>query len=210
VGRDQEFHTVVNRLDEAATGAGGAVLICGEAGIGKSRLLLETLRFAQSKGWKVLSGRAYESAGAPPYQPFIEALRSHLSDASSDVLQRQLGSGAAAVALVIPELMDRVPVSQSSPPGGPSSERQRLFDAITQFLLAIAADEETGLVISIDDLHWADDSTLLLLEHVARSLQQAKLLIVGTYRDSEVAGSLMRTLDLFTREGLAQTIGLRL
>src|SRR5215212_5996934 len=108
VGRDAELAALLRRLADAGRGQGGVALLAGEPGIGKTRLLAELAERARRDGWRVLAGHAYDTEGMPPYLPFLEALRAHLRDASPDAVRAQLGRGAGQVALLIPELRDRL------------------------------------------------------------------------------------------------------
>jgi predicted ATPase/DNA-binding CsgD family transcriptional regulator len=184
VGRERELAALSERLVEAGRGEGGVVFISGEPGIGKSRLLLETQACAQAAGWLVLSGRAYESEGMPAYLPFIEALGQYVTDCPAGDLRAQLGRGAPEVALLVPELLERVTGIEPSPPLR-QDERYRLFEGVTSFLLNIARGGGPGLLLALEDLHWADEATLLLLEHLGRRLPEAPLVVLATCRTAD-------------------------
>lgn len=94
--------TLLEHLEAAGSGQGGVVLVAGEPGIGKTRLVSELADRARARSWLVLVGRSYESEGLPPYLPFIEALRGYVRACSPDALWMQLGPGAADVALLVP------------------------------------------------------------------------------------------------------------
>src|SRR5829696_9261927 len=98
VGRERELDILRAALAAAARSEGGAVLVSGEPGIGKSRLLAEFGSRARAAGWRVLRGRAYETAGMPPYVPVVEALRAYLTTCPPEELRDALGRGAADVA----------------------------------------------------------------------------------------------------------------
>ncbi|MBA4182099.1 MAG: hypothetical protein C0506_16050, partial [Anaerolinea sp.] len=184
VGREQELATLTAWLEAAAHGEGGIALISGEPGIGKSRLLRELADRAREAGWLVLSGRAYDTEGMPPYLPFIEALRPYVEACPPRDLGMQLARGAAEVALLVPEVLERVSGIQPSPPLS-RDERFRLFEGVTGFLLNIARAGAPGLVVSLEDLHWADEATLRLLAHLGPRLREAPLLVVATCRTTE-------------------------
>jgi len=139
---------------------------------------------AASQGWLVLSGRAYESEGMPPYLPFTEALRQYVNGCLTADLRTQLGRGAPEVALLVPELVELMPGIEPSPQLR-QDERYRLFEGVTGFLLNIARAGEPGLLLALEDLHWADEATLLLLEHLGRRLPETPLLVVATCRTAE-------------------------
>ena len=204
VGREQELSLLAQRLDAAGQGEGGVVLIAGEPGIGKSRLLTEFARVARRAGWLVLFGRAYDTEGMPAYLPFVEAVREHL-DACPDQELLAIVEDAPSVATLIPQLRARFPVLPAVQPSSPEADRFRLFEAVSEFFLhASRSSEARGLLVSLDDLHWADPSTLALLQHLARKIAAARLLVAGTYRTEEVDPSrpLFGVLAEFTRDRL--------
>ncbi|MBE0610980.1 MAG: AAA family ATPase [Dehalococcoidia bacterium] len=145
----------------------------------------------------------------PPYLPFVEVLRQYVHASSDEELQ-PIVSAAPEIAMLLPEIAGRFgPVS----PGrlGPESERYALFQAVSEFFLHAAnSTEARGLLICLDDLHWADRSTLLLFQHLARNMAAARLCLVGTYRTVGVdAGHpLFPILADLTRERLYQGITL--
>ncbi len=181
VGRDRELGALEALLDKAGQGSGRVALIAGEPGIGKTRVLAEVAERAAARGWLVLSGRAYESEGMPPYLPFTEALGQYMKVCSPADLRTQLGRGAAEVALLLPQLLEHVPGLEPSPPVS-QDEQYRLFEGVAGFLLNIASASKTGLLLCLEDLHWADGATLSLLEHLGRRLPDAPLLVLATCR----------------------------
>jgi DNA-binding CsgD family transcriptional regulator len=241
VGRQRELGRLLERLEAAGRDEGGVVLVAGEPGIGKSRLLAELAERARTDGWQVLAGRAYETEGMPPYLPFTEALRAYVRACPDDVLRAQLGRGAAGVALLVPELRERLPDLPPSPAISPEQERYRLFEGVADFLLAVvtpspnpspsAEPRERGVTVNehlplsagaaggegaggrgalllLDDLHWADKPSLLLLLHLARRLAGAPLLVAGAYRTVDLSRShpLQNVLADLAREGLSERV----
>jgi ATP/maltotriose-dependent transcriptional regulator MalT len=187
VGREREIATLTERLEAAGRGEGGVVFVSGEPGIGKSRLLAEFSARAQAAGWLVLSGRAYDTEGMPPYLAFAEAIAQYLRIAADDEAGPRLAEAAREVALLVPELRERLPDAGARPSLGPEADRYRLFEAVSDFFLRLSATSEaTGLLLCLDDLHWADRSTLLLFQHLTRKLRGARVLVVGTFRTEEV------------------------
>ena len=184
VGRASELEKL-NRLWRDARGGSRAVaVIVGEPGIGKTRLAAELCRSAYAEGGAVLLGRCYEDS-IVPYQPFVEALGHHGSETSPDELRLQAGRYRSVLARLIPELADPVPQPiTSATAGSPESEQFQLFDSVASLLREIA--EQHPLILVLDDLHWADAPTLLLLRHVVRATEGASLLILGTFRQTEV------------------------
>ncbi|HXM56173.1 MAG TPA: AAA family ATPase, partial [Candidatus Dormibacteraeota bacterium] len=184
VGREDELTLLAHALAEARAGRLWAVMLAGEPGIGKTRLLDEFPTPAQAAGAAVIRGGASRAEGMPPYLPFLEALGECVAAASDGDLRRDLGHGAAVLAPVLPAIAARLPAPLSLPPIAPDHERLRLHEAVAAFLAATAA-RAGALVLSLDDLHWADAATCDLLVHVARRLRRAPVLLLGAYRESE-------------------------
>ena len=209
VGREREMDELRAALEQALSGRGRLVLLVGEAGIGKTRTAEELVTFARLRKVQVLWGRCYEGDAAPAYWPWIQAIRSYIQDRDAKTLLAEMGSGASDLAQLFSEVRDRLPGLPAPPMLEPEQARFRLFDGVTTFLRN--AGRTQPLMIVLDDLHWADRSSLLLLLFVARELRDARLLIVGTYRDSEVGRQhpLSQALGELTRGELAQRITLR-
>ena len=187
VGRRNELAQLKAALDDALAGRGRLVLLAGEAGIGKTRLLEALVDDVTSRGAVAQWGRCWGGGGGPAYQPWRQVLHGQAATTPTDVLARHLGAGAAEVARIVPEVLDRLP----GLPAPGSSEcldaRTRFFDSVASYLGNAAVDG--GLVIALDDLHAADESSLRLLEHVVVELADTPVLIAGAYRDAAAPGS---------------------
>ena len=210
VGRDSEMARLRAALDDALCGQGRIVMLAGEPGIGKTRTAEELGVYAESRNVRILWGRAHEDLGAPPYWPWVQVIRSYAHTQETEQLRLDLGRGAGLVARIVPELNDRLP--EIEPPGDlkdPEAERFRLFDAVTTFFKAVASD--CSMLAILDNLHWADEPSLKLLEFIAREIQDSRLMILGTYRDTEIRRThpLSRTLGDLTRERRFERIPLR-
>jgi class 3 adenylate cyclase len=188
VGRERELAELVGGLDDAFAGRGRLFLLAGEPGIGKSRLADELMGHARARGARVLVGRCWEAGGAPAYWPWVQALGPYLRETDREALRAQLGKAGADVAAVLPEVRDLLP--DLPPPTAVDSEgaRFRLLEAVASFLRNAAS--ATPLALFLDDLHAGDASSLLLLRFVAGQLAGAPILIVGSYRDTEVGPEL--------------------
>jgi len=183
VGRERELEQLREAVDVALSGRGSLQLLVGEPGIGKTRAAEELATYARVSGARVYWGRCREDEGAPAYWPWVQAIRSYARDADPVALAWQLGGGAAEVAQLIPEVAEKLDIEPAK--GSDSEEaRFRLFDSVTSLLLAAARDRP--LVVVLDDLHWADEPSLLLLRFAAREVASSGLLILGTYRDVEL------------------------
>jgi tetratricopeptide (TPR) repeat protein len=210
VGREAELERLRTAADEAFAGRGSVVMLVGEPGIGKTRTAQELETYARMRGAQVLWGRAHEASGAPAYWPWVQVGRGwgRANDvrALAEVLQ---GAGSELVRLFpeLPGILGQEP--RELPPVADESAQFRLFDAYASFLRA--ASEGAPLVIVLDDIHWAEKPTLLLLQHLSREMRNAQLLLVGTYRDTELARAhpLSEALAELNREGGFERIVLR-
>jgi DNA-binding CsgD family transcriptional regulator/tetratricopeptide (TPR) repeat protein len=201
VGREREMGELTVALDDALAGKGRIVMLVGEPGIGKTRTSQEFSAIAEQRGAQVFWGRCHEGEGAPPYWPWVQAIRSYVQQSDSDSLADQTGAGAADIAEIVPDIKAKLPKLEPPPQlGSPEASRFRLFDSITTFLKN--SSHTQPLVLVLEDLHWADASTLLLFEFTAGEIDQARLLILGTFRDVEVSRHhrLTETIGRITRQ----------
>src|SRR5262245_41868264 len=207
-GRTAELARLTQRLDEARGGRGGVVLVMGEPGIGKTRTLEELAERVRPQGTLVLWGRCYEGEAGRPYGPFAEALGDYARTAAAEALEADLGSGAGPLGRLVPVVRERLPELPEPVALEPYEERVRLLDAVTQFLLALAA--RVPVVLVLDDLHWTDAGTVALLRHVSRFAPRGRLLVVGTYRDVDVDPQhpLAEALGTLPRETRYEHVGL--
>jgi DNA-binding SARP family transcriptional activator len=195
VGRAVELAHLRSALADAFGGSGRLVLVAGEPGIGKTRLVDELAAHAAARGAFVTVGRCWEAGGAPAYWPWLQALRRHL------------GSGAADLAQLLPEL--RGADAPEPPALEPDAARFRLFETVTSYLTKGA--EQRPLVLVLDDLQAADEPSLLLLQFVARALGRSRMLVIGAYRDLDPlpCDPLVSTLAELVREPVTTTLSLR-
>jgi class 3 adenylate cyclase len=184
VGRDAELEQMRGLLEDALAGQGRLLLLSGDPGIGKTRTAEQLATYARVRGARVYWGRCHEGEGQPPYWPWSEALRSYALDADPVGLRWELGSRAADVAQIVPELAERLGDLGEPPDMESEQARFRLFDSFAGFLGG--ASSARPMVVVLDDLHWADEPSLLLLRFVARRLADTGLLVIGTYRDVEL------------------------
>jgi hypothetical protein len=181
VGRDREIADLEAALAQARTGRGRLVLVAGEPGIGKTRLAEAMAERAQSEGMLPLWGRSWETGGAPAFWPWVQILRALIDARGWTGLQTRSGGATRWLAQILPELRDVL--IDATPPQSADSEKARfaLFDAISSFLQSAAA--EGPLVIVLDDLHAADQASLLLFEFVAEMIAEGQILLLGTYQE---------------------------
>jgi class 3 adenylate cyclase/tetratricopeptide (TPR) repeat protein len=183
VGRDDQLDRLGHLWKEAATGERRAVLVAGEPGVGKTRLGAELARLVHDEGATVLGGRCDEDLGVP-FQPFVEALRHLVGHVDPSELPERLGRHAGELERLLPGLRDHLPDAPPLLQSDPETERYRLFEAVRAWLAACSRAEPVLMIL--DDLQWAAKPTLLLLRHVVRSSEPMKLLIVATYRDTDL------------------------
>jgi class 3 adenylate cyclase len=181
-GRDEEYEQVQVAWKDAVVGTRRAVLVAGEPGVGKTRLAAELGREVDFDGAFVLLGRCDDGLGVP-FQPFVEALAHVVGHASDDQLATLLGPTAGELCRLVPELEQRLPGLRPTT-SDPETERYLLFEAIAGWLEAQSQIAPTLLVL--DDLHWAAEPTLHMLRHVLGSERSMHLLVIGTYRDTEI------------------------
>ncbi|HZI39379.1 MAG TPA: AAA family ATPase, partial [Acidimicrobiia bacterium] len=184
VGRDAELERLGQLWKEAVAGERRVVLLAGEPGVGKTRLAAELAARAHKEGAVVLAGRCDEDLGVP-YQPFVEALRHFVDHAPAGELQYRLGRYGGELARLVPDLNERVPALAPPLQSDPETERYRLFDAVAGWMAT--ASSVDNLLLLLDDLQWAAKPTLLLLRHLLRVPDTKRALILGIYRDTELA-----------------------
>ena len=185
IGREREIAELNTTLDQAIAGRGGLLLLSGEPGIGKTRLADQCTTFAQDHGVQTLWGRCWEGDGAPAFWPWVQVVREFVQQRDPETLREQMGVGASDIARVVPELQARLPDVHISAGSDSDQARFHFFDSLTTFLKNAAQAQPMLLVL--DDLHWADAPSLLLLQFLARTIQTTPLCVIGTYRDVEVA-----------------------
>ena len=171
-----------DRRSVAAGRSGRMVLLAGDPGVGKTRLAAELARRLYDQGAVVLAGRAPEES-LVPYQPFLESLRHYVVGAPIEELRSTARDYGSELARLVPELRRRVPDLVDSGPVDPDTERYRMFEAVVGLLSAIS--RRAPILLVLDDLHWADRPTLLLLRHLARAPDPRRLLILAAYRGTE-------------------------
>jgi DNA-binding CsgD family transcriptional regulator len=182
VGRARELTALRMLVPRVEGESSRAVLIGGEAGSGKSRLVRELAREVAADGALVLYG-ACDAAVRTPYRPFGEALGWLLRDLDADALHAVLGVQAGEIARLLPELRERGAFPAGPAGSDPDTARHRLHTAVSELLAT--ASRRQSLVLVLEDCHWADAPTLLLLRHLARAPLDARMLIVATFRDAE-------------------------
>jgi tetratricopeptide (TPR) repeat protein len=212
VGRDREKLELLAALDEVLGGRGRLLILEGEPGIGKTRLADEVGSIATDRGCTVCWGRCLEDGGAPAFWPWTQVLRACAqSDSSPDGIEDSTGY----LARLLPEIFSSAGSKAAEPHTGvlsatsatgadePEIERFGFFDAVATFLKSAAASRP--MVIILDDLHAADEESILLLGFLVRDIRQTRMMIVATYRDSDIQRRprVAQLLGSLSREGEA-------
>jgi tetratricopeptide (TPR) repeat protein len=187
VGREPEIGGLLAGLEEARAGRGRFLALVGEAGIGKTRTLEEFVDRAGVPEARLLWGRCPEHHGLPAYWPWTQAIEGWIERCDAAVLPRALGRGAADLAQIVPGIAERLETVESHPVSDAAQARLRLFDSMAAFLRRAAESEP--LVLVLDDLHWADEGSVLLLAFLAPELRRSRTLLLATYREREMKRS---------------------
>jgi hypothetical protein len=180
IGRAPEMAQLAARLEDAAAGHGGMLLIGGEPGAGKTRLGEEALALGHARGMLPLVGHAYEEHGAP-FVTSTEILEQLVRAVPPNNLRNVLGPTAGEIALLLPELRRRLPDIPPPQDVPPEQQQRYLFNALLELTERLSG--AVPLVVLLDDMQWADESTMLLLEYLAPHLRRLRVLYVATYRD---------------------------
>ncbi len=210
VEREAERASLRRLLDDTLVGHGRLALIAGEPGVGKSRLVAEIGDVAQARGMRQLTGHCVEMSGAPPYLPYVEIIEQVISSPRSSLeLWKALGDVAPEIARIAPALR-RVFPDIPAPVELPAElARRYVWNSFSEFVGRAAQSQP--LLLVLEDLHWADESSLLLTEYLAPLLPEMPVLVLGTYRDVEVDlhHPLARVIREMGRRRLVERVSLR-
>jgi class 3 adenylate cyclase/tetratricopeptide (TPR) repeat protein len=206
VGRDEQLFALEDALLAAHGGETRLVALGGEAGMGKTRLAGELAKRAQQLGWTVLWGACSASELPIPYLPVVEAIGNYLSGQDTAQVNESLGAARRDLAQLFPQLGDDEPVA---PVGDPMQAKLRLFEAVLGLLGMAACDQ--GLLLILEDVHWADTATRELLDHLSRRLTSMRALLLLTYRSDELdrRHPLAPLLQSWRRSGSAELVALK-
>jgi serine/threonine protein kinase/tetratricopeptide (TPR) repeat protein len=205
VGRSEERRRLDEMLGELPQGRGGLVLLGGAPGVGKTRLAIETLEVARQSGLLAMTGHAYEDEPAPLVLA-SEILEEMLRVLPQADLPRLLGDSAGELSRLLPEIRQRYPDTPEPLDLPPELQQRHFFKSVLEFLTRVSRD--TPLVLLLDDLHWADESSLQLLRHIAPHLSELPVLMIGTYRDVEadIGKPFARSMATLVRQRQAEQL----
>jgi len=212
IDRAEEMNALRGAVDKAVRGEGGLLFLYGEAGIGKTRLTRELGAYARLRGMQVLYGRCpalFRMDGVPPYVLWSEVIKDFLQDCAPEQLYKVIGYYPGEVCKLVPEIKQKLGTIPQSLPISPEHERDRLFEAVSQFIMNIS--KEAPLLVVLDDLQWTDQTSLLLLHYLARGVYRESLLLLGAYRDTDIDDRhpLAPVLTELNRERLLQSVPLK-
>jgi tetratricopeptide (TPR) repeat protein len=205
VGREAELDELRQLFGGPESGSCRLALLEGEPGIGKTRLSVQFAKDCQRNGAMTLYGRC-DPETVVPYQPFLEALRGALGAGVLQPLRQRIPGHLAELARVLPELADAAGVIAPALGADDATDRYRLFDAVATVLAEVS--RARPMLLILDDLHWADKATLLMLRQVVRSAGEAPMLVLGTYRDTERREALLDALADLHHEHVVHRITL--
>ncbi len=206
VGRAEYVDALGRIVEQAGDGRGHVVLITGEAGVGKSRLLAEVKARAVAEGWLALQGQCFEPDRTIPFAPLLEVLRDHLATLAPAELRRALGAAAPAITRLLPEIAGRLPDLSSLPPLEPEQQQHLFFAALAQHFQHLAA--QRPLLLILEDLHWSDENSLEALLFLARRITTQRLLLWLSVRSDEATPALTRFVAELERRHVATEIEL--
>jgi KaiC/GvpD/RAD55 family RecA-like ATPase len=206
VNRTEELSRLETAFNEAVNGKSSIVGLHGEAGVGKTRLIRELATYAESKNAVVLAGRVSEEG--VPYAPWVEVAREYISQAPGELLRRMLGPHLSDFAKLVPDITAKVGTVPPPKSLDEQQDRLRLFESITHFLISVS--KESPLLVLFDDLQWADQATLDLLEYFVKSTGNLRILVVCAYR-TEVGPdtSLHKLLGKLNRDRLLESLAVK-
>ena len=209
IGRRHDLTTLCLFIERARSSQGQVVLLSGEAGIGKSRLVAEIKTSAPSHEFSFLQGSCFPTDYAIPYVPLLDLLRSYFSGHPSALHVTSVKQVAQVFLPLLPDVghvLADVPPPPALAPLNPEQEKRRRFEVLAHFLTTQA--DTHPLLLVVEDLHWSDDTSLEFLHYLARRCSAHRLLLLLTYRSDEVHASLRHFLAQLDRERLAQEISL--
>lgn len=197
VGRHAELRTLLLHFEAAAAGGGHVVLVCGDAGVGKTRLVEELVRPLRGSGQAdVVVGRCHHEEPPVPYGPFLDVARALAREEGAAALRERAGPGGGALAALLPELEEAGPAGH--PVADAATQRRRMFEALAR---ALRPGDGRVRVVVLEDVQWCDPSSRELLGFLARALEGERVLVAATCREEQRPGPLAHLFAQLRREG---------
>ena len=209
IGRTPDLALLQLSLEQVNSGKGQVILLCGEAGIGKSRLVVEIQTEAFAQSFQVLQGNCFPTDRSFPYAPLLDLLRSIFLTSSTAQIEALVGPYVREFAPLLPDVTQQFPDLSVLPPLpslDPEQEKRRLFAALAHVFLSQAVEQP--LLLVVEDVHWSDDTSLEFLQYFARRCATQPLLVLLTYRSDEVRPTLSHWLAELDREHLSYEVEL--
>ncbi|HEX6777706.1 MAG TPA: AAA family ATPase [Ktedonobacterales bacterium] len=206
IGRQQHIGVLHHLLEQTLGGTGQVIVISGEAGIGKSRLVMEVKTSAAPAGTRILQGSFFEPDRSLPYAALLDLFRRAFAASSPAEIKRDVGAAGPELVKLLPELALRLPGLAPTPLMEPEQEKRRLIETLTQFFVQLSATQP--LLVVIEDLHWSDETSLEFLLSLSRRIAGHPIMLLMTYRSDEVHANLRHLLAQLDRERLASEIPL--
>ena len=183
VGRERDLATLCAALERAGKGEGGTFFLSGEGGVGKTRLAGTVAERAAAAGWRIVTGRGYPVENGVPYALFADAFLPVIQALDAATLQHMTRGGLLELGMLFPALDVAAAVDRTGPRGDPADVKARLLWTFASFVSRLAA--RAPLLVVLENLQWADASSLELLHFVARQLGRARVLVLCTYNEAE-------------------------
>jgi DNA-binding CsgD family transcriptional regulator len=206
IGRQSHISVLQHLLEQVLSGAGQVIVIAGEAGIGKSRLVKEVKASAVPAGMRILQGTLFEPDRSLPYAAVLDLFRRTFAASEPAEIARDVGSAGPELVKLLPELALSLSGLVPTPSLEPEQEKRRLIETLAQCFVRLSAAQP--LLVVIEDLHWSDETSLEFLLSLSRRIAGHPLLLLMTYRSDEVHTSLRHLLAQLDRERLASEIAL--
>ncbi|MEP6779355.1 MAG: AAA family ATPase [Gemmatimonadaceae bacterium] len=206
VGRDAAIDIMRTVLSHARDNRGGILLIGGEAGIGKSRLLRETAAEARQQGFALFRGACFEADRSTPYAPLLDLIREYSVTSSRTAVAHAFAPAATELVRTFPELASIFTDASATGSSDSQLERRSLFHALAETIATVASTQP--VLLSIEDVHWGDEASLDLLLHLARRLATQSVVIALSFRSDEISPPLAKLLAELDRTRIATEINL--
>lgn len=202
IGRASTLEALIRLIDKVQGGSGQTVLIAGEAGIGKSRLVEEMKTLSMQRSLTIFKGSCFEPDRTFPYAPLLDLLHTFCANHSRVEIEGAFSVNGVELVKLFPELSDTLPDLKPTPSLEPEAEKRRLFNALAQFFTGRRLTDHQPVLIIIEDLHWCDDTSLEFILHLARRIVSQPVFLLLTYRSDETRPALNHFLAELDREHL--------